>query len=259
MRESNGLRSEIDHLRKLNTEKSHVNRYKSSNKHHDNSYENMNDIALEKYPVDLKRCDSPVSSNQKRQVLQGSSTRTLDKKTNRHDKLSVLGKSKSESESEFYSENDNENETENENEDFHNKNEDLGCSGVFFTQDQVDVLRGNINDSNSNCNSDDVDDVDDVDPYHTLHGSAANTFQIREIETRISLAAAGMIEALTVLTCENSIQTRYETALSDKVRRSLLQYGKGNMDPIQWGKYRVFRGHYYVGRDAVSAVIVEVR
>ena len=252
MRESYGLRSEIDHLQKLNTEKSHFpNRHKSNNKYHDNSYENMNDIAIEKYPVDLKRCDSPVSSKQKRQVLQGFSTRTLDKKNNRHDKLSAVGKNKSESESEYYSENENDN--KNENGGLYSRNKDLGCSGVFFTQDQVDVLRGNIDNSNSNS-----DDVDDVDPYHTVHGTAT-TAQIREIETRISLAAAGMIEALTVLTCENSIQTRYETALSDKVRRSLLQYGKGNMDPIQWGKYRVFRGHYYVGRDAVSVIIVEVQ
>ena len=252
--------ADIDHLQKLNTEKNNVNpnRHKNNDKYRDNSFENINDNAIDKYPVDLKRCDSPISSKQKRQVLQGFSTRTLDKKNNRHDKLRVVGKNKSESGSEYYSE--NETEHENENEDFHSRNENLGCSGVFFAQDQVDVLRGNINNSNSDSDDvDDVDDVDDAEPYHALHGSDATTAQIREIETRIPLAAAGMIEALSVLTCENSIQTRYETALSDKVRRSLLQYGKGNMDPIQWGKYRVFRGHYYVGRDAVSAVIVEVR
>ena len=156
MRESNGLRSEIDHLKKLNTEKNNVNpnRHKNEDKHRINSFENINHNASEEYPVDLKRCDSPISGKQRRQVLQGFSTHTLDKKNNRHDKknnrhdiLRVVGKNKSESESEYYSE--NEIEHENETGDLHSRNENLECSGVFFAQDQVDVLRVNINNSNS--------------------------------------------------------------------------------------------------------------
>ena len=219
MRESDGLRSEIDQLKEINKETTQINYHEM----HENGINCIKDIAIEKFPVDLKKCSSPISDKQKRKVLEGF--RTLDMESSRRDKLIGVGSDKSISESE----------------EFKCGNGDLMCSGVLLEQDQVNAMRGNITHSGS------------VVPFHM------GSNKITETETRISLAAAGAIEALSVLTCENSIQTRYETALSDEVRRSLLQYGRGNMDPIQWGKYRVFRGHYYVGREAVSAVIVEVR
>lgn len=78
-------------------------------------------------------------------------------------------------------------------------------------------------------------------------------------ERNLSLAVAGIIEALSVLTCVNSAQTRYEAALTDKARRSLLQHGRGQIPPADWAKYEILGGSYYVGSDAISAVIAEVR
>lgn len=77
-------------------------------------------------------------------------------------------------------------------------------------------------------------------------------------ERTLSLAVAGIIEALSVLTCGNSAQTRYEAALTDKARRSLLQHGRGLIPPADWAKYEILGGSYYVGRDAISAVTIEV-
>jgi hypothetical protein len=77
-------------------------------------------------------------------------------------------------------------------------------------------------------------------------------------ERTLSLAVAGIIEALSVLTCVNSAQTRYEAALTDKARRSLLQHGRGLIPPADWAKYEILGGSYYVGNDAIVAVTVEV-
>lgn len=77
-------------------------------------------------------------------------------------------------------------------------------------------------------------------------------------ERTLSLAVAGIIEALSVLTCGNSAQTRYEAALTDKARRSLLQHGRGLIPPADWAKYEILGGSYYVGREAISAVTIEV-
>lgn len=226
MRESDSLRTEIDQLKEFRKETTQVNRHNNnSNNSHNRDVERRNYIAIEKFPVDLKRCDSPISDKQKRRVLEDS--RSLDKKSDRRDKMRMVG-----TDGEF------ESEYENNNSD---RNDDLDCSGEFFAEGQAEELRGNITYNDGTQNS-----------------SGVRLAKITEMESRISLAAAGTIEALTVLTGENSIQTRYETALSDKLRRSLLQYGRGIMDPVQWGKYRVFRGNYYVGRQAVSAALVEV-
>ena len=232
MRESDGLRIEIDKLKELRKETIQINYLENNGNCHNNGIEGTKNFIKEKFPVDLKKCDSPTSDKQKRKVLEGF--RTRDMKSGRGEKFIAVGTDGSEIESEF------------ESRKCSSRNEDFGFSGVFFEQDQVDILRG------------DMAHNDSVIPFRAFNRSDGSQSKITELETRISLAAAGTIEALSVLTCENSIQTRYETALSDKVRRSLLQYGRGNMDPIQWGKYRVFRGNYYVGRAAVSAVTVEV-
>lgn len=225
MRESDCLRTEIDQLKEFRKDTTQINRHKNNNNSNNRDVERTNYIAIEKFPVDLKRCDSPMSDKQKRRVLED--LRSLDKKSDRCNKMRMVGP-------------DEEFESEYENNSC-DRNDDLDFSGEFFAEGQAEVLRGNVTRDNGTQSTSRI-------------GPVKNT----EMETRISLAAAGTIEALTVLTGENSIQTRYETALSDKLRRSLLQYGKGIMDPVQWGKYRVFRGNYYVGRQAVSAVTVEV-
>lgn len=223
MRESDSLRTEIDQLKEFRKDTTQVSRQKNNS--HSRDVERTSYIAIEKFPVDLKRCDSPISDKQKRRVLED--IRSLDKKSDRCNKMRMVG-----TDEEFESEYGNNS---------GDRNDDSDCSGEFFAEGQAEELRGNVTRDNG------TQSTSRISP-------AKNT----EMESRISLAAAGTIEALTVLTGENSIQTRYETALSDKLRRSLLQYGRGIMDPVQWGKYRVFRGNYYVGRQAVSAVFVEV-
>lgn len=225
MRESDSLRTEIDQLKEFRKDTPQVNRQKNNSNSHNRDVERTNYMAIEKFPVDLKRCDSPISDKQKRRVIED--LRSHDKKSGRCNKMRMVG-----TDEEFESEYGNNS---------CDRNDDLDCSGEFFAEGQAEELRGNVTRDNGTQSTSRI-------------GPAKNT----EMESRISLAAAGIIEALTVLTGENSIQTRYETALSDKLRRSLLQYGRGIMDPVQWGKYRVFRGNYYVGRQAVSAVFVEV-
>jgi hypothetical protein len=93
-----------------------------------------------------------------------------------------------------------------------------------------------------------------------LNGSSSPSHTLPDIaeERTLSLAVAGIIEALSVLTCVNSAQTRYEAALTDKARRSLLQHGRGSMPPADWAKYEILGLSYYVGSDAIAAVTVEV-
>ena len=96
---------------------------------------------------------------------------------------------------------------------------------------------------------------------NALNGSSSPSHPLADIveERTLSLAVAGIIEALSVLTCVNSAQTRYEAALTDKARRSLLQHGRGLISPADWAKYEILGGSYYVGSDAISSVTVEVR
>ena len=96
---------------------------------------------------------------------------------------------------------------------------------------------------------------------NALNGSSSPSHPLADIveERTLSLAVAGLIEALSVLTCVNSAQTRYEAALTDKARRSLLQHGRGLISPADWAKYEILGGSYYVGSDAISSVTVEVR
>lgn len=87
---------------------------------------------------------------------------------------------------------------------------------------------------------------------------STSTWSVEHDDKRITLAVAGMIEAISVLRCSNTTQSRYETAMTDKSRKSLLQHGRAMISAEEWVKYESTGGVYHLGDELLSAAVVEV-
>ena len=87
---------------------------------------------------------------------------------------------------------------------------------------------------------------------------STSTWSAEHDEKRMSLAVAGMIEAISVLKCSNTTQSRYETAMTDESRKSLLQHGRAMISSEEWVKYEPTGDVYHINNEVLSAVVVEV-